>query len=92
MTVDKTEEMQVSGDSEDVELKGVAAEKDASVEGVKFDKELEQETDVSEATIPADVTKKEEEKDTFIFQVCHWQSTKEWHGNIRWYRRGFLQI
>ena len=39
MTIDKREETKISGDAGNVELKGV--------EGVKLDKELEQEEDVS---------------------------------------------
>ena len=58
VTVDKREEMQILCNAEDVELKGVATEKDALVKGVKLDKEVEQEKDVSEAMINADKTKK----------------------------------
>ena len=43
---------------EDVEYKRVAPEKDASVDGVKLDKELEQEKNACESKIPADHLKK----------------------------------
>ena len=43
---------------QDVKSNEVAEEKYDSVKGVKLDKKVEQEKDVSEATIPVDDTKK----------------------------------
>ena len=52
--------MQISHNAEDVELKWVAAEKDASVEVVKFDKELKREKDINEGKILDDNTNRKE--------------------------------
>ena len=67
MTIDKTGEIQISHNENDVESKEVAAEKDASVKDFEIDKEEEQEKDVSEAMIPSDDMKIEGKKDFLIF-------------------------
>ena len=57
MTVDTREEIQISYFAEDVESKEATAETDASVKGVKCNKKVKHEKDVSKAIIPVDDTK-----------------------------------